>query len=134
MLVHDGFLFFRECRTGNAGDRKHTWRCHEYHKMRCKGRCMTVDDVVVKISGEHNHAPDLGEIARREEEERLAENRSGTKISWKCMEYFRLRCRGRCQTVDFKVTKVTDMHCHPPVPEIIKKKMAERQNQQLTDT
>lgn len=72
MLVHDGFLFFRECRTGNAGDRKHTWRCHEYHKMRCKGRCMTVDDVVVKISGEHNHAPDLGEIARREEEERLA--------------------------------------------------------------
>lgn len=62
------------------------------------------------------------------------ENRAGDKISWKCMEYFRLRCRGRCQTVNFRVTKVTDVHCHPPVPEIIKKKMAERQNQPQTDT
>lgn len=60
------------------------------------------------------------------------ENRVGNKISWKCMEYFRLRCRGRCQTIDFRVSKVSDVHCHPPVPEIIKKKMAERQNQ--TDT
>lgn len=58
------------------------------------------------------------------------ETRMGSRSAWKCMEYFRLRCRGRCQTVDFKVTKVTDIHCHPPVPEIIKKKMAERQNQQ----
>ncbi|KAK3921212.1 Longitudinals lacking protein-like [Frankliniella fusca] len=71
MLVHDGFVYFRECRNGNQADRRHSWRCHEYHKMRCKGRCVTVDDVVTRITGGHNHQPDLADIARREEEERL---------------------------------------------------------------
>lgn len=40
------------------------------------------------------------------------EDRYWTKMIWKCSEYRRSRCKGRCQTLDFRVVKVTGEHNH----------------------
>lgn len=69
MLVHDGYLYNRE---GADGKKAH-WKCVEYHKSRCKGRCITVDAALYKMSGRHNHEPDPAQVARKQQEERVRE-------------------------------------------------------------
>ena len=45
-------------------------------------------------------------------------NTDGTLIWWKCKEFQRnkteIRCRARCTTKGFYITKKTNVHTHPP--------------------
>lgn len=62
MLVLDGFSFVRE-RKGVNG--KLIWKCSQYSDSRCLARCHTIDGVLVKNIGHHNHVPDAAKIAAR---------------------------------------------------------------------
>lgn len=64
-----GYLYNRE----NVDGGKINWKCAEYHKLRCKGRCITVGPELAKVTGVHNHDPDLAKVARKVDEERLCE-------------------------------------------------------------
>lgn len=55
-----GFQLFYAGHVYNREDRywtKMIWKCSEYRRLKCKGRCQTQDFQVVKCSGEHNHDP-----------------------------------------------------------------------------
>ncbi|XP_052127057.1 protein tramtrack, beta isoform isoform X9 [Frankliniella occidentalis] len=50
-LYYAGYVYTREDRYYS----KIIWRCSEYRRTKCKGRCQTLNFQVVKVSGEHNH-------------------------------------------------------------------------------
>ena len=52
-LFYAGYVYNREDRYYS----KMIWKCSDYRRSKCKGRCQTMDFQVVKVSGEHNHGP-----------------------------------------------------------------------------
>ncbi|XP_034254285.1 protein tramtrack, beta isoform-like isoform X6 [Thrips palmi] len=55
-----GFQLFYAGHVYNREDRywtKMIWKCSEYRRSKCKGRCQTLNFEVVKCTGEHNHEP-----------------------------------------------------------------------------
>lgn len=46
----------------------------------------------------------------------------GTKVSWRCIDYQRAKCKALCQTVDGHVTRLTGTHAHAPHTETIRKR------------
>lgn len=38
---------------------KMIWKCSDYRRSKCKGRCQTQDFQVVRVSGQHNHGPNF---------------------------------------------------------------------------
>lgn len=53
VLIYDGFRYNRE----SADGKKIHWKCAEYSRARCKGRCITVGTSVTRVSGTHIHDP-----------------------------------------------------------------------------
>ena len=52
-LVHNGFIFYKECERGE----KAIWKCSMYYKTHCAARCHTVNQSVLPVVLEHNHPP-----------------------------------------------------------------------------
>lgn len=46
----------------------------------------------------------------------------GSKASWRCIDYQRLKCKALCQTVDGRVTRMSGSHDHEPHTETIRKR------------
>jgi len=53
MLIHEGFTYIFE---RNGQDSKRIWRCSDYTRTKCKGRCHTRKNNTVSFVSEHNHA------------------------------------------------------------------------------
>ena len=51
-----GHFYVKEKTVGNGSKSRTHWIC-ERKKKRCRGRLVTVNDVVVKLNNKHNHDP-----------------------------------------------------------------------------
>lgn len=60
LLVVDGYTFRRD----KAVKRKSYWKCSDYDKFKCRSRCRTEGDDIVKVST-HNHVPDSAKVEVR---------------------------------------------------------------------
>ena len=59
-LLADGFTFLFE----KTGKMKKHWKCTEYDKFKCRARCHTECENIVKLSV-HNHVPDVAKVEVR---------------------------------------------------------------------
>ncbi|XP_067008555.1 broad-complex core protein isoforms 1/2/3/4/5 isoform X5 [Anabrus simplex] len=50
-LVHNGYVFNTDRRKGS----RIFWRCSQYHKIGCRGRCITLDNQLLVTQPSHNH-------------------------------------------------------------------------------
>lgn len=64
-LILNGYMYNCHSKRGNRG----YWRCHNYSKkqaeLRCRARCVVVDDLVQSMTGgPHNHLPHKDKIEK----------------------------------------------------------------------
>lgn len=57
LLLHDGYLYYREKLMSD----KIIWKCQDYEYHKCRGRCHTFNDAVIKVS-DHNHVPNASKV------------------------------------------------------------------------
>lgn len=62
MLVLNSFSFVREKK---GADGRLIWKCSGYSGSKCLARCHTLDGVLLKSIGEHNHVPHAAKIGAR---------------------------------------------------------------------
>ena len=74
LLVVDGFTFRKETIIKT----KTFWRCTEFDRRKCRARCHTQDDNIIKISA-HSHGPDAAKIETRKAMHLIRERASATK-------------------------------------------------------
>lgn len=60
-LVLNEFMYYK----GEARGPRVSWRCIDYQRAKCKAWCQTVDGVVTRTSGTHEHAPHTETIRKR---------------------------------------------------------------------
>ena len=60
-LVHNEFMYYR----GETKGSKASWRCIDYQRLKCKALCQTVDGLVTRMSGSHDHEPHTETIRKR---------------------------------------------------------------------
>lgn len=46
----------------------------------------------------------------------------GSKVSWRCIDYQRVKCKALCQTVNGRLTRTAGTHEHGPHTETIQKR------------
>jgi len=76
MLVVEAFSFVREKKVANE---KVFWKCSEYSKSKCLARCHTIEGVLVKRIGEHNHVAHAAKIAARKVVTAIKERATSTQ-------------------------------------------------------
>lgn len=76
LLVVDGFTFRREKNITT----KTIWRCTEYDMRKCRARCHTEGENIVKLSA-HSHVPDAAKIDSRKAIQRIKERAVATQES-----------------------------------------------------
>lgn len=59
------------------------------------------------------------------------ETRGGGRVTWRCIDYQRLRCKALCYTVDGRVTRISGSHEHGLHTDTIRKR---RERQDLLST
>lgn len=57
----------------------------------------------------------------------------GSKVSWRCIDYQRSKCRALCHTVDGHVTRTSGTHEHPPHTDTIRKRRQRQEAMSVMD-
>src|ERR1700731_4719650 len=61
LLVNNGFIYRKEREKLD----KIVWKCVEYDSAKCAGRCLTINNDIVKLNENHNHVQNAVNIEKR---------------------------------------------------------------------
>ena len=69
-LIHLGHAYMKDKKV----ESRIYWKCDLIKELKCKARAITCDDLIIKLSGRHNHGGDTAKIEASEVTESIRED------------------------------------------------------------